>query len=207
MFKPILCSIFFIFLFQGCSQKSHVELLQSKEVKIDIRKTPLYIELNNSTNKQINLDKELMQRLEKQLTIIENKMTDESFHLIINIPFASKINHKEAEHNILNNVNINIGVGGKSGNFSIYTQIGSNLAKILSNEFSSELFQMVVNLELHEYQNSKLINTYTMQILATAQIKRNSDETIQEIQEAVVKRITEILIISKEIIPQNDNDF
>lgn len=197
MNKALFSTVLLILLFQGCSQKSQIELLQSKNIEIDLNQKNLSVELNNETNENIDFKVVLKKSLEKYLSIVEDKNTEEGFHLVIHIPFASKINKKEAQDNILNNVNINVGVGGHSGNFSIYTQIGSSLAKLLSKEFSDELFQVVINLELQEYKYNRRINTYKIQILATAPLPFSKQQTLRDIQEVVIEKILQIFKIIK----------
>ena len=192
--KILFSTVLLIFLLQGCSQKHQVELLQSKNIEIDLKQKSLFIEFNNETNENIDFEVGLKKRLEKNLLIVEDKNTKEDFHLLINIPFASKINKKEAKDNILNNVHINIGVGGRSGSFSMYTQIGSSLTKLLSKEFSDELFQMIVDLKLQEYKNNRHINTYTIQILATAPLSFSKQKVLENIEEEVIEEIVKILI-------------
>lgn len=182
--------VFLLLFIVGCSHKVNVETIESQKLQLSQLHQKIFLEVSNSTNEKINLQYDLNKALEQKAFVIVNNKEEASLYIKLNIVYAGLIDKRSSVSDIMKDININIGVGGSSGNVSIYTTIGSTIGRLLGEKMDSTLFQMVVDIQVIE-RNKEDKNT---QLIITAPMNGfEKEKVIYHIEEEIVKRTAKIL--------------
>lgn len=189
MYVKLILFLFVSFWLSACSTKINVDTIKSQEINLSKMHQKIFIEVKNSTKEKIHLEYDLKKALEQKGFIVVKSKEEASLFLKLNIVYAGIIDKKSGVTDVMKDINVNIGLGGSSGNVRIYTTIGSTIGRILGEKMDSTLFQTVVDIHIIEAQqkdkNTQFIITAPMQTYEKAKI-------IYHVEEEIVKRTLEI---------------
>lgn len=187
------CLIFYIVMFVGCSNKINVDTIMSNEIHIIKNKKLIYVEIENKTKENIYISYDIKKGLKDLGYEVLEDLNNAQYHLKLDIVYASKIDKNSTTKDILRDINVNIGIGSSSGNLSVFTSIGSSLARILGNKLDSTVFQVVVDINIHVLENKTITKKENTQLILTAPLNPNEKrKVINLIEESIAKKIIEI---------------
>ncbi len=156
--KYLILPILLVVFFTACSSKISTAVDISKDISINKNKDKkvIYLDVQNQTSEIINFKIDLKNLLKEKDYAISTKHYDVNYSIFVNIIYANEIEKKSGTKSVLSNINLGVGIGGGIGKYiHIGTRIGSDLSKLLGNSLDSNIYQIVCDVTIWEYQKNK----------------------------------------------------
>lgn len=183
--RSIIFIFVVVFFITGCSTKTQVQTIPEQNISIKSKLKNLKLYIENKTDEPIYIQYDITKALQQKGYTFDK--TKEAITCEISIVYANVIDKKSSIGDIMKDINVNIGVGTRSGNVSLYTSIGATLGRLLGNNLNSSFYQTVVDVVIKEPKkepiNTQWIITATMDGLEKRAV-------IYEIEQQIIQRST-----------------
>jgi len=192
----IVCILVLLF-YTGCANKIYTQTDIDTEITIEKIKAKniIYLDIQNSTNENIELRKYIEKELLEKDYALSNELYEVDYHIFIDIVYADKITQKSSTKKVLSNVNIGLGIGGTlNRGLGIGATIGSSIGKIIGDSMDTKMYQIVCDITVDEYsKNQELVKESHSQIVVeTTTENRNKYSIIRNLSKEISKIIANI---------------
>lgn len=195
--KTCIVCILVLLFYSGCANKIYTQTDIDTEITIEKTKAKniIYLDIQNSTNENIELRKYLQKELLEKGYAISNELYEVDYHIFIDIVYADKITQKSSTKKVLSNVNIGLGIGGTlNRGLGIGATIGSSIGKIIGDSMDSKVYQIVCDITIEDYsKQEESINENSSQIVVETSIENQNKYTvIRKLSKEISKVISNI---------------